>query len=213
MVPSTENPGPSIPPVAIALEMSFASRIPKDFHIPTDDVGQTLVFTREAIAAMLYHQQLKPTEPEGGGMLFAQIEPGWITIRVATLPQQSDHRSRVTFEPDLRFQQREIRRKFKQGLQFVGEWHTHPERHPQPSGADLHSMALCFLTSKHMLQSFVMVIVGTAKWPDCLWVSLHRENAITRLYPEKATDRTHWLGAGWLESYWKPKPDSKRRRK
>jgi integrative and conjugative element protein (TIGR02256 family) len=192
--------------------MSLAPKIPSDFQIPTDDVGQTLVLTREAIAAMLQHQQMKPAEPESGGMLFAQIEPGWITVRVATPPQPLDHRSRVTFEPVLKLQQQEIRRRFKQGLHFVGEWHTHPERRPQPSGADLHSMARCFASSKHTLRSFVMVIVGTAKWPDCLWVSLHRENTITRLYPEKATYRIHWLGAGWLSSFWKPKPNSKRKK-
>jgi integrative and conjugative element protein (TIGR02256 family) len=193
--------------------MSFTPKMPGDFQVPTDDVGQTLVLTRDAIATMLRLQQLKPAEPEGGGMLFAQIESGWITIRVATQPYPSDYRSRVTFEPDLRLQQQEIRRRFKEGLHFIGEWHTHPVRHPQPSGADLHSMARCFATSRHTLRSFVMVIVGTAGWPDCLWVSLHRENSITRLHPEKGTNRIHWLGAGWLDAFRKPKPDSKRKKK
>ncbi|MCB1104674.1 MAG: Mov34/MPN/PAD-1 family protein [Cephaloticoccus sp.] len=190
--------------------MPSVPKPPGDFQISTDRVGQTLVFTRETIATLLNHQQLKPTEPEGGGMLFAHIEPGWITIRVATLPQQADHRSWVTFEPNLKLQQREIRHQFKRGLHFIGEWHTHPELRPQPSGTDLQSMARCFATSKHSLHSFVMVIIGTAKWPYCLWVSLHRENSITRLYPTKGAHRNHWLGVGWFESLLIKKKNSRK---
>lgn len=169
-----------------------------DFHISTDDVSQTLVLTREALALMLHHRQLGATEPESGGMLFAQIEPGWITVRVATPPHHHDRRFRHAYEPDLKQQQFEIRRRFKQGLHFIGEWHTHPEPRPQPSGTDLQSMARCYSTSRHNLRAFVMVILGTAKWPDGLWVSLHREDSIVRLHPEKSTGVVRWLGAGWF---------------
>jgi integrative and conjugative element protein (TIGR02256 family) len=181
--------------------MAATTPTPGDFHLSTDDASQTLVFTRDALAMMLQHRQLGSTEPESGGMLFAQIEPGWITVRVATPPHRHDHRLRHAYEPDLKQQQREIRRRFKEGLHFIGEWHTHPEARPQPSGTDLHSMARCFATSRHSLRAFVMVILGTAKWPDGLWVSLHRENSITRLHPGKSAGLIRWLGAGWFTPF------------
>lgn len=114
-------------------------------------------------------------------MLFARISPAAILIVEATEPRRSDRRWRFGFWPCTKTQQQIIDARFKTGLHFVGEWHTHPELHPLPSSLDFTSMEKCFLGSKHELKALVMVIVGTASPPSGLWVSLHNQNGYRRL--------------------------------
>ena len=44
---------------------------------------------------------------------------------------------------------------------YVGEWHTHPEREPHPSGIDLDTITSTFVVSALDFPLLVMVIVGT----------------------------------------------------
>ena len=64
---------------------------------------------------------------------------------------------------------------FKMGLHYVGDWHTHPEANPSPSGTDLSSMRERVILSGHQLPGFVMCIVGKSELPGSLWLSLHTQ--------------------------------------
>lgn len=119
------------------------------------------------------HRQAGPRAPEVGGQLFAAFEKYRVRITRATGPRETDRHSRFSFFPDRRSENSEIKERFVDGLHFVGDWHTHPERHPSPSTIDLASMADCFRKSKHSLSHFVMLIVGQDVSPAGLWVSLH----------------------------------------
>lgn len=119
------------------------------------------------------HRQLGARAPEVGGQLFAAFEKYRVRIIHATGPRETDRRSRCAFFPDRRTENREIRERFGAGLHFIGDWHTHPEPHPTPSGVDLSSMRDCFRKSRHSLTHFVMIVVGQREGPVGLWVSLH----------------------------------------
>lgn len=119
------------------------------------------------------HRQAGPRAPEVGGQLFASFEKYRVRIIRATGPRKTDLRSRFSFFPDRRSENSEIEERFVDGLHFVGDWHTHPERRPSPSSIDIGSMADCFRKSKHSLSHFVMLIVGQDDSPAGLWVSLH----------------------------------------
>ena len=69
------------------------------------------------------------------------------------------------------------------GLHYVGDWHTHPDPVPLPSMTDLHSISECLIRSRHELNAFVMVIVGTAPLPEALHVSVHDGTSHTVLKP------------------------------
>jgi integrative and conjugative element protein (TIGR02256 family) len=137
------------------------------------DKKQQVVLGSQVLETIVRHRQLRDGLPEAGGMLFAQISVSEVSIVEATEPQISDRRSRFSFWPCTLAQQRSINTKFKAGLHFVGEWHTHPEPRPHPSGLDFDSMEQCFLKSRHELKALVMVILGTDPIPNGLWVSLH----------------------------------------
>jgi hypothetical protein len=58
-------------------------------------------------------------------------------------------------------------------LHFVGDWHSHRQRYPSPSTTDIESMADMVKRSDHSLVGFILVVVGTAKFPAGLHVSVH----------------------------------------
>ena len=79
---------------------------------------------------------------------------------------------------------------FKEGLHFIGEWHTHPQVDPIPSQVDLYSMRDSFLKSKHELEAFVLIIVGTKSPSLSLWISKHNEEGFKRLQHEEVGANT-----------------------
>lgn len=114
-------------------------------------------------------------------LLFARFERGDVRVVRATGPNPADKRGWTWFRPDLRRQNIEIQQLFQEGLHFIGDWHTHPEREPTPSSWDTDSMMDSFKKSRHQLRAFLMVIVGRADFPSGLWVSLHQGDVVERL--------------------------------
>lgn len=89
--------------------------------------------------------------------------------------------------PDRKSEQREIDRWHSKGFHYVGDWHTHPESVPSPSGRDSESIRDCFVKSKHHLLGFLLIIVGTAPLPEGLYVSLNDiETALPLVSPKQA---------------------------
>ena len=127
------------------------------------------------------HRQQGHIKTEIGGQLFAEFVKNEVRVVRTTGPNATDKRGWAWFRPDQRKQNIEIKQLFDGGLHFVGDWHTHPEREPSPSSWDLESMEDCFNKSRHQLKAFVMVIVGRAKFPQGLWVSLHDRASWDRL--------------------------------
>ena len=76
---------------------------------------------------------------EAGGILLGTIHGSNILVTEATIPTTWDKRFRFFFER-LAFGHRTVallRWRGSSGtIRYVGEWHTHPEDHPNPSGMD-----------------------------------------------------------------------------
>jgi len=118
---------------------------------------------------------------EAGGLLFAKINLPNVIVKEATVPHELDNRSRYGFSPCKLIQHEIIQNRFSLGLHFIGEWHTHPEEFPTPSSLDIFSMSDSFVKSKHELNYFVLVIVGSVKDDISLWVSLHNDSKFIKL--------------------------------
>lgn len=141
--------------------------------------------TPSIVSHFAEHRQEGKIKTEIGGQLFARFSKSKVQVLMATGPHATDKRGWSWFRPDIRNQNTEIKRLFKNGLHFVGDWHTHPEGAPSPSSWDMESMEDCFKKSRHELKAFLMVIVGRAEFPKGLWVSLHNEKTWERLAPSK----------------------------
>lgn len=119
---------------------------------------------------------------EAGGQLFSRLAcDNALRIERATGPKWSDWRSRTSFLPNRRAERREIRRLFKRGEHFVGDWHTHPQDRPEPSYRDVESTQEMFSKSKHSLRGFILAIVGRVDPPDGLFVALVDSDTVHEL--------------------------------
>jgi integrative and conjugative element protein (TIGR02256 family) len=143
---------------------------PRHFAFPYSE--QRLILTRAVLELFLKYRQ-QGTEPEAGGLLFAEFDFPLIRIVEASIPHTTDKRWRTLFVPNRVLQRRLIKKYFKKGRHFVGEWHTHPESNPTPSILDLKSMGDAFLKSHHQLNYFIMAIIGNKTEALKLWISAH----------------------------------------
>lgn len=133
---------------------------------------QTLVVTDPVLSHFASHRQKRWFQKEAGGQLFAKITENRVIILEATGPRRTDRRSRFSYAPDREAEQEEILARRKDGLHFVGDWHTHPEQIPRPSYLDSSSMNECVRKSYHSLNGFVLIVVGKEDPPLGLHVSL-----------------------------------------
>jgi integrative and conjugative element protein (TIGR02256 family) len=147
-------------------------------EIALGDSGETVEITDAVLQYLAKHQQLRRWQTEAGGQLFGTIADKRIQIQEATGPRKSDRRSRYSYVPDRKAEQREIDDHFPAGLHFLGDWHTHPESEPTPSGTDLSNMRECVKKSHRALSGFLLLIVGTASLPRGLHASLHDGNEV-----------------------------------
>lgn len=143
--------------------------------------NQVLVICDAALEVFVNARQISSSAKETGGLLFAEISTAAVRIVKATRAEKRASVSRFTFVPTLRAKRSAIKREFRSGLHFVGEWHTHPERDPTPSSLDNFSMQDSFVRSEHELDGFVMVVVGNRREALSVSVSLHAENENTSL--------------------------------
>jgi integrative and conjugative element protein (TIGR02256 family) len=124
-------------------------------------------------------------KPESGGLLFAEFKLPKIFVKEISTPNKTDHQGRFEFRPDLIKQQKIINSHFKNGLHYIGEWHTHPENKPVPSTLDIMSMKETFVKSKHELNYFLLIIVGNKVSKDMFWTGLQNSTKTIDLSTER----------------------------
>jgi integrative and conjugative element protein (TIGR02256 family) len=142
-------------------------------RIPLGDSGELVILTDAVLERFQRHQQLRKKDAEAGGQLFGRVLGKIITIEEATGPRRSDIRSRYSYIPDRKAEQREINDRFPSGLHFIGDWHTHPEPIPHPTSTDLDNMRECVKRSRRAVSGFLLIVVGTASLPSGLHATLH----------------------------------------
>lgn len=130
-------------------------------------------FAVEALATMTSFRQRGFFSREAGGQMFARLSPNHWRIEAATGPRRNDRRGRFHFWPDRKAEQEEINLFYEKGLEFVGDWHTHPEDIPRPSRSDITSVENIVRESVHRLPGILMCIVGRREPPQGLWLSFH----------------------------------------
>lgn len=154
---------------------------------PISGTGQSLILTETALDHMKRYRQSGHYSREAGGQLFARFENNTTKIEKATGPRPSDRRGFLAFVPNRFAERREIKQLFKEGLHYVGDWHTHPEPSPRPSKTDIDSFKEMFLKSHHDLESFIIIILGTTAPPCGLFVGLCDGAGCHELTPAKST--------------------------
>jgi integrative and conjugative element protein (TIGR02256 family) len=105
-------------------------------------------------------RQLDCRAPETGGILMGFRRGHHTHVTEATVPTNRDVQRRFGFFRHATHHQRVAMRRWKESsetLDYVGEWHTHPEDKPTPSGTDLtHWREIAVTASRPM----IFVIIG-----------------------------------------------------
>ena len=123
---------------------------------PRDPSGRVLVEgdVFERICAFRQDDQFKP---EAGGILMGYRRGPHLHVTDLTTPQSGDRRTQFGFDRKDERHQAYALTKWRQSggqLDYVGEWHTHPENTPTPSTIDIrewriicanHTGAMVFL--------------------------------------------------------------------
>lgn len=76
---------------------------------------------------------------EAGGTLMGYRSGQHLHVLYATVPMPLDKRSRISFERLDPGHQRAVTKAWKESrgrVDYLGDWHTHPQLNPSPSGID-----------------------------------------------------------------------------
>lgn len=105
----------------------------------TADLALLVSINEQSLSAFSRHVQHEETDPEGGGILLGCVRGPHLEVLEASTPTKWDRRFRFFFER-LPFGHQlladEKWTKSSGTVRYLGEWHTHPEDDPSPSGLD-----------------------------------------------------------------------------
>lgn len=143
-------------------------------------LGQ-IEFSAEVLDVFNRHRQTRLWSKEAGGQLFCKLEKERILVAHATEPRRGDKRSRFSFWPNRKREQRDIETLFSAGLHYIGDWHTHPQETPSPSSEDIEKIKAIFRESEHVLKGMLLVVVGKSNARGGVWCGVVSGNGVERL--------------------------------
>lgn len=137
-------------------------------------VEEALIIVEGAVIDQIErYRQDRRDKPEAGGILLGYRREQHIHIIDCTVPQPADKRMRFRFFRQAGYHQDIAARRWQQSgrlLDYVGEWHTHPEPRPMPSTMDCREwQKICARTDAPMVfliqgdQSLQWLGVGAKK--------------------------------------------------
>ncbi|MCK8604377.1 Mov34/MPN/PAD-1 family protein [Desulfoferrobacter suflitae] len=119
---------------------------------------------------------------ESGGILLGRIFENVVSIDQVTTPDSTlDKRGFLFFHRHKGRAQGIINQAFIQsdGEQiYMGEWHTHPQKNPQPSWKDKLEIKRAFRKSRLNLDYLICIIVGNQDEVANIWVGYCDEQGI-----------------------------------
>lgn len=125
-----------------------------------EGVSQTLIVEPAVLEHVEKSKQLNTFSTEAGGQLFGYVNELEIRVVVATGPYKRDQRGRYHYRSNDISAQKMIEAFAKDGLYYLGEWHTHAEDFPTASASDLDAMHKLLSHSKLNVNGLLMLIVG-----------------------------------------------------
>ena len=125
----------------------------------------TLVLHTQPLDILERFTQYTQKAPEAGGILVGKIIDGEINVLKLSIPTSLDKASRTNFIRSKIGAQIILDHEFHNSsgqLTYLGEWHTHPEKHPTPSSMDLHMLKDQFKQNTFHTDFILLLIKGTA---------------------------------------------------
>lgn len=127
--------------------------------------GKVLI-SEQALRAMVSHRQVGRRAMEGGGVLLGRmiLSCDDVVIDDVTTPSSADKRRRFFFWRSPRPAQRRVVEAWRESdhtVNYLGEWHTHPEEAPHPSSRDRSDWLRILGRARFEQDYLFFLIVGT----------------------------------------------------
>jgi len=155
------------------------SRLQQDLVFRNPQTDGFIIINASVMRQINNHRQIAGHHCEAGGILMGLRRGRHLEVTIATTPKREDRRTRIRFERTSPFHQKfAIRGWQRMGrkLDYVGEWHTHPEHSPRPSVIDRAEWAELVRASKREL---LFVILGISDF----WIGISDQDRVARLQP------------------------------
>lgn len=136
-----------------------------------------ILFEPEPLESIDQYRQDTKEKSEAGGILLGYRRASHLHITIATLPQPTDLRQRHGFKRSPSHHQQVALRQWRTSrmtMDYLGEWHTHPESKPCPSSIDLTEWKKLYKVRPH---SMVFAILG---WSGEIWLGLSHGDSIAQ---------------------------------
>lgn len=125
-----------------------------------------IVFSAEAKFILHSRIQRRKTDTEQGGIVLGKLIGNKIHILKLSVPTELDSSSRMNFVRHRLSAQIVIEHEFYNSngqITYLGEWHTHPEPIPSPSGIDIDMIKNQFSKNKIHTDFLVLLIQGLSE--------------------------------------------------
>lgn len=129
----------------------------------TADKRNLVVFSSDVLRVFKRYRQQFFWQPEGGGILLGRRRGKHLEVMLATEPSPKDSRSAFSFVREADGHAELAEQAWRQGekqIDYLGEWHTHPQRVPTPSSIDRREWGKLVL-QRPKLTPILVVVVGT----------------------------------------------------
>lgn len=121
-------------------------------------------FDDKVLDVFRHHMQLLSSDAEAGGLLLGEVRGRHLSLVDATFPAAGDLRSRNSFERCPQGHAEVAQKMWSDSrgtVRYLGEWHSHPQDFPIPSGID-RSEWKRLASERKDKRPFLAVIVGNA---------------------------------------------------
>ena len=130
--------------------------------------GGIVEFHKSPAQVMSRYRQLSSRDPEAGGMILGRtiLESNDLIIDEVTEPTKLDRKGRFFFIRRRRCAQSRVNQAWldsKGTLNYLGEWHSHPEDDPTPSSIDIKNWSRIASQAQFEQDFLLFAIVGRIK--------------------------------------------------
>lgn len=128
--------------------------------------NRVLILTDRVIASLQKYRQVDRKSNESGGIVLGQIAGREVFLTRISTPNKFDKASRFSFDrnPDAAQVIIDFEHLNSQGkTNYLGEWHTHPERNASPSPRDRKMIKNQWDANKLNQDFVLLIIVGLKK--------------------------------------------------
>ena len=120
------------------------------------------------VDSLAAHIQNIPSAKEAGGVLLGRYILGTddIVVDLISSPKKGDRRRRTSFKRGRLKHQWHIMKMWAKSVgtcNYLGEWHTHPEHDPSPSGVDRNDWVRRLTSDHFAADSLFFIIVGITR--------------------------------------------------